>query len=151
MTGTHDQGFDRLIKAVDELAKNYRERIFVQTGNSTIKPKNCEWKKFLNGSEREQKIKQSSLIITHGGSGSIIDSLRNGKKTVVVPREKRFNEHSNDHQFDLAEALHKQKKVIMCTDVDNLSEAIEQAKKTIILQKKGNNGIAKEIELFLGK
>jgi len=151
MTGTHDQGFDRLIKAVDKLAKNYSERIFVQTGNSTIKPKNCEWNKFLTETEREKKIKESSFIITHGGSGSIIDSLKNQKKTIVVPREKRFHEHSNDHQFDLAETLHKQKKVIMCTDIDNLGKAIEQAKKTIILKKKRNNEIAKEIELFLGK
>ena len=148
MTGTHDQGFNRLIKSVDKLAKNYPEKFFIQTGNSVIKPENCEWKNFFKGEDREKKIKESSLIITHGGSGSIVDSLKFGKKTIVVPREKRFQEHINDHQLELASALDKEKKLVMCTDVEQLDKAIEKAKKIIVPQRK-NNLILKEIALFL--
>ena len=149
MTGTHNQGFDRLIKAADELSKQSKEQVFVQTGNSKITPKNCEWKKFLTPEELEKKIKESSIVITHAGAGSIINCLKNKRKTIVVPREKKFNEHVNGHQIELAEALEKEKKVVMCRDLKKLGEKINKAK-TLITAKQNNKELIKEIELFLG-
>ncbi|MFH1663416.1 MAG: PssE/Cps14G family polysaccharide biosynthesis glycosyltransferase [archaeon] len=151
MTGTHNQGFDRLIKAVDRLAENFEEKFFIQTGNSEVKPENCEWKKFLSESDRIKKIAESSVVITHGGSGSIIDCLKNGKKTIVVPREKKFKEHVNNHQFELAEALGRQGKIVACSSLEELDKAIEKAGKINTEIKSRNTGIIKEIEDFLGE
>ena len=150
LTGTHNQAFDRLINSVDELAENCLEKFFIQTGNSLIKPKNCKWKKFLTPIEFEKKINESSLVITHGGAGSIINSLKNKKPTIVVPREKKFNEHINDHQIELAEALDKEKKIVLCRNLSKLNETIKKAKKLSPPEQK-NKGIIKEIELFLGE
>lgn len=149
MTGTHNQGFDRLIKAVGEISKQSKEKFLVQTGNSNVQPKNCDYRKFFTPTELEKKIQESSLVITHAGAGSIINSLKNKKHTIVVPREKKFNEHVNDHQIDLAQALYKEKKVVMCRDVKKLQEKINKAK-TLITAKQNNKEIMKEIELFLG-
>jgi len=150
MTGTHNQGFDRLIKAVDDFSESFNEKVLIQTGNSKIKPKNCEWKKFFVPSEIEKKIKESSVVITHAGAGSIINSLKNKKPTIVVPREKKFNEHVNNHQIELAEVLDKEQKVVMCRNLDELEKKINKAR-NLIIPKQQNKGIIKEIELFLGE
>jgi UDP-N-acetylglucosamine transferase subunit ALG13 len=150
MTGTHNQGFERLIKAADELAASFPEKFFIQTGASELKPKNCKWKKFLSPIELEKKIQESSLIITHAGAGSIINSLKNKKPTVVVPREKKFSEHINDHQIELAEKLERKKKAVTCRNLNELRKAIKKAKNLKAATQK-NKEIIKEIELFLGK
>ncbi len=149
MTGTHNQGFDRLIKAVDLISKKFSEEFFIQTGNSKIKPKNSKWKKFLIPLDLEKKIQESSLVITHAGAGSIINSLKNKKPVIVVPREKKFNEHVNDHQIELAEKLEKEKKVVLCRNLSELKEKISKAKNLTVL-KQNNKELIKEIELFLG-
>lgn len=149
MTGTHNQGFNRLIKAVDLLAENFPGNFFIQTGNSDFKPENCKWEKFLTPMELEKKIQESFLVITHAGAGSIINSLKNKRKTIVVPREKKFNEHVNDHQIELAEKLEKEGKIVLCRNLSELKEKIGKAK-DLTASKQNNKEIIKEIELFLG-
>ncbi len=148
LTGTHNQGFDRLIKAIDKLAESFEENFLIQTGNSKIKPKNCKWKKFFFPQEMEKKIKESSLVITHGGAGSIINSLKNRKPIVIVPREKKFKEHVNNHQIDLAKALEKENKAVMEKTVKNLGNAIKKARNFVEV-KQNNTEIIKEIKFFL--
>ena len=47
--GTHEQQFDRLVRAIDELRADemINEPVFVQTGYCTFEPKHCEHSKFL--------------------------------------------------------------------------------------------------------
>lgn len=43
--GTHEQPFNRLVKAVDELKRDgiITEDVIMQTGFSTYEPKYCQW------------------------------------------------------------------------------------------------------------
>ena len=47
--GTHEQPFNRLVKAVDDLKKNgvIIDEVIMQTGFSTYKPKYCQCSKLL--------------------------------------------------------------------------------------------------------
>lgn len=47
--GTHEQQFNRLIKAVDELKADgaIDEPVYIQTGYSTYEPAHCEHSKFV--------------------------------------------------------------------------------------------------------
>ena len=55
--GTHEQPFDRLVKAIDELKRDQliTDDIFIQTGYSTYSPKYCEWSKFVPYADMEKK------------------------------------------------------------------------------------------------
>ena len=66
-------------------------------------------------------------MISHGGAGTIISSMLQGKRLVVVPRLQRFGEHTNDHQLDLAKSLSKEGKAIAVEDIGQLEKAIERA------------------------
>lgn len=102
--GTHEQPFNRLIEEVDRLKKEeiIRDDVFIQTGFSTYKPKYCEWKKIISYDEMEYYMRESSVIITHGGPATFMSAISFGKKPIVVPRQEKFGEHVNDHQMDFA-------------------------------------------------
>ena len=72
--GTHEQPFDRLVKAIDELKKEQLidDDVFIQTGYSTYSPEYCEWSKFVPYAEMEKKMTEARIVITHGGPASFI-------------------------------------------------------------------------------
>ena len=57
--------------------------------------------------EFNETIEKSDYIITHGGVGSIIDSLKKNKKVIAVPRLGKYNEHVNDHQVEIIESFNE--------------------------------------------
>ena len=46
--GTQKFQMNRLVKAVDEMAPDFGEDFFIQTGSSTYTPKNCMHKDFID-------------------------------------------------------------------------------------------------------
>lgn len=104
--GTHEQQFNRLIKAVDLLKEQgIVDDIIVQTGYSTYVPKNCEHKDFFSYQEMNDYMQKADIIITHGGPSTFMSVLAQGKVPIVVPRLKKYGEHVNDHQMQFVEKL----------------------------------------------
>lgn len=107
--GTHEQPFNRLIKTIDLIKHKgiIKEDVFLQIGYSTYIPKYCEYKRFLSPSTISKLMDEASIIITHGGPSSFVEALQHNKMPIVVPRQKKFNEHVNDHQLSFCRELHK--------------------------------------------
>ncbi len=147
--GTHPQGFDRLVEKLDEIAPSLGAEVFAQTGNSVYEPRSFPFKKFLTENEFQKKVREADIVISHSGAGTIINSLLQKKKLIIVPRLKRFSEHTNDHQLDLAKALEAEGKCIAVFDVKNLGKAIERAKlfRPRIASNKEN--LIREIKIFI--
>lgn len=125
--GTHEQPFNRLIKYVDELKKEMviKEEIIMQTGFCTYTPKYCIWKKLFPYKEMVENVARARIIISHGGPSSFIMPLQIGKIPIVVPRQKKFDEHVNDHQVDFAKAVvERQKNIIVVTDIKLLKDVL---------------------------
>jgi UDP-N-acetylglucosamine transferase subunit ALG13 len=100
--GTHGQPFDRLVKKVDQLAekKSIADEVFIQIGpNYNYVPRFCHYKEFISFQEMESRLKEARIIIAHGGLGSIFQSLINNKVPIIVPRQKKYSEHVDDHQL----------------------------------------------------
>lgn len=147
--GTHPQPFDRLLKELDRIAAGKDMEIFAQVGNTNFKPKNYAFKKFLNEEEYQLAIKKAGLVISHGGAGTIINALRNRKPLVIVPRLKRFGEHTNDHQLDLAKALASRGKAVAVEKISDLESAIHTAFKSKAQISSEREGLIREIGIFL--
>jgi len=127
--------FSRLIKKVDEITKDLNHEIIVQRGNTRYKPKNCESFTFTSRDKFLNYVKNADIVITHGGVGSIIDSLKYGKPTIVVPRRKMFNEHRNDHQMDITRELENEGKILACYDINDLKKKIREVKKFRLIKR----------------
>ena len=54
----------------------------------------------------------------------MVDAVKRGKKTIVVPRLARYGEHVDDHQLELTQRLHQLKLIRACPDVELLPQAL---------------------------
>ncbi len=125
--GTHEQPFNRLIRCVDELKGNgtIDEEVVIQSGFSDYDIKNCRHKDLFNNSDMLANYKTARMIIMHGGPSSMIQALQEGKVPIVVPRQKSFGEHVNDHQLEFGRAVSKRyNNIILVEDINDLKDAI---------------------------
>ena len=125
--GTHEQQFNRLIEEMDKLCGKglIAEDVAMQIGYSTYEPKHCKWSKLISFQDMDKYIEEAKIIITHGGPASFIAPLRIGKIPIVVPRQKQFDEHVNDHQLEFCRAVEKRLgNIIVVEDISKLLDAI---------------------------
>jgi UDP-N-acetylglucosamine transferase subunit ALG13 len=54
-------------------------------------------------------IKMSELVISHAGIGTIILCKEYGIPIIILPRRKKYGEHMNDHQMEIAKILEEKK------------------------------------------
>lgn len=129
--GTHEQQFDRLVKAVDDLVTNgtIKELVFQQTGYSTYMPGHCEHSQFVSAQRMQELMGQASVVITHGGPSSFVEAMAAGKVPVVVPRRAELGEHVNDHQADFVRIVAERiGGIVPVYDVAELPQAITKAR-----------------------
>ncbi len=127
--GTHEQQFNRLLKKVDELVENgcINEEVIIQSGFSTYIIKKCKEKKFITYLEMIENINKARIIITHGGPATFIMPLQVGKIPIVVPRQKKYDEHINNHQLDFAKLVdERQGNIILVDNIDKLESVIRE-------------------------
>jgi UDP-N-acetylglucosamine transferase subunit ALG13 len=124
--GTHEQPFDRLVQEIDRLKGEavIPDDIFVQTGYSVYKPQFCEHKDFIRFDEMMTRMTESEIVITHGGTGSIMLVLYHQKIPLVVPRQRKYHEHIDDHQVLFCKNMAAKKKIIAVYETDDLGPAI---------------------------
>jgi len=125
--GNSNLGFERLIKAMDNLARALPYPVVMQIGATQYTPKNAEWFRYCDHDTIIEYFKKSRVIVTHAGAGTILDILLLGKKPVVVPRLSKFKEHIDDHQVEITKALGDQKLIIPVYDISQLESAILKA------------------------
>lgn len=125
--GTHEQPFDRLVEAIDNLKGQglIAQDVFIQSGYSMYKPRFCSFSDFIGFNEMIERINAADIVITHGGTGSIMLVLYNGKIPVVMPRQKKYNEHIDDHQVRFCEKMESKGKTLAVYETETLLAAID--------------------------
>ncbi len=143
--GTHEQPFNRLIEYIDELKENrvIKEEVIIQTGFSRYEPKLCTWSKLYPYQDIVKYVGEARIVITHGGPSSFIMPLQIGKIPIVVPRQKQFDEHVNNHQVDFSKAVaQRQGSIIVVENIGDLKNTIlnyEEIIAAIPVRMKSNN------------
>lgn len=124
--GNHNQGFDRLIKKMDEIAGKTDEQVIMQIGYTTFKPVNAEYFSFLESFEEILRLnREARVVVSHAGAGSIVTALKEKTPVIVVPRLKKYVEHMNDHQLEIAKAMSENKNVTVIYDVETLDDCLK--------------------------
>ncbi len=141
LLGTQDKSFVRLLKAVEQLVidKKIKEKVIVQAGYTKYESKHIEIFDFVSSDEVKQYVEEASIIITHGGVGSILDGISKGKKMIVAPRLKEYKEHTNDHQLQIIKRFADMNYIIPLLEFDKLDLKIEETKKFKPKKYKGSN------------
>ena len=137
--GTQDKEFKRLLENVDELIDKgiIKDEVIAQIGCTKYKSKNMKTYKYMSSNRVLKLISESKYVISHGGVGTIIDSLNLNKKIIAVARLKQYKEHVNDHQLQIVSEFAKLNFIIDGTY--DLERAILQLKEFKPSKYKSNN------------
>jgi UDP-N-acetylglucosamine transferase subunit ALG13 len=123
--GTHEAPFDRMLRAVDELGLD--EQIVVQNGPSQVRVEGAVESEYLAFDEVVDYIREARAVVMHAGVGSVMISLANGKRPIVMARLERYGEHVDDHQLELARRLEANGLVTLVEDSAALADALERS------------------------
>jgi len=119
--------FDRLLKMVDQLIEKEQipsYKVYAQIGNSHYIPEQYDYKYFLTKEEIDKIYNISDVIITHAGTGSIINAIKRDKKVIVVPRDVKYGEHVDNHQYQIAEKFSQLNYCLMAKNYEELNESL---------------------------
>lgn len=125
--GTHEQGMDRLFRELDRLIEEgeVSDEVFAQIGYTNYKPRNYKYKELISYDEMDEMVREASIVITHGGPGSIFHAIQSGKVPIVVPRNPDFNEHVDNHQILFTKRIESERKIIAVYDIKELEKKIK--------------------------
>lgn len=108
--------FDQLIKHVDRLLSRDKFEVVIQFGNGSYEPRNHE--SFRLAPSIKEYIANADIIISHGGTGSLLEVLNMGKPLIAVPNPNVMD----NHQYEFVHFL-EQQGMLACVDVvENLAE-----------------------------
>ena len=98
--------FQRMTTLVEHLAhiRPENEKIIFQYGNTPphFLDSRVEAHAFIPHAKLMRYMASARVIICHGGPATIYQALSFGKIPWVLPRQKRYGEHLNNHQVDFA-------------------------------------------------
>ena len=115
--------FDALVQAVDQLVERgaLEDRVICQIGHGSYIPKHCEYFRFQPNID--EYIERASLIIGHGGTGTVTGLLASGKPFVSVANSLGVD----NHQAEFLERLSQITSFLWTDDLGKLPELIAQA------------------------
>lgn len=159
LLGTQNNSFHRLLEEIEKNIENgnIKEEVIVQAGYTKFEPrtKKKPIKIFstIAKTELDKLIGQASLVISHGGVGSMVTANQKGKKVIAVPRYKKYHEHVNDHQVETIEIFAKRGYVMPVKNVEELGQALKDINdfNPVIYQKDKEGNIISIIEQFIGE
>jgi UDP-N-acetylglucosamine transferase subunit ALG13 len=118
--GSTEFGFVRMMEALATLPA---ADLHVQHGPAT--PPACAAAfAFLPFGRILEEMERADVVVSHAGVGSILCAVRLGHVPIIIPRLKRYGETVDDHQADLARALHERGTAIAVWSADELPGAV---------------------------
>lgn len=150
--GSQKFQFNRLLKYLDELVEKQiiTDEIFAQIGFCDYKPHNFTFKDFLDRDEFIKKVSESELVITHGGTGSIMGAVKLGKKVIAVPRLHEFDEHVDNHQEQIIKQLMDEKIIMGVLKLEELENILKEINTFCVINYESNtNAIIDSIEKYI--
>lgn len=125
--GTHEQPMRRLVPILTSLSTLRPEMgpFHIQHGTTAL-PAGWQGEALVGPRELSELMRSADIIITHGGPATIGEARAAGKVPIVVPRQRRFGEHVDDHQLWYARRLDEAREIILVEEALQLIGAIER-------------------------
>lgn len=116
--------FDGLVQAIDALVERgeITEQVICQIGNGDYVPQHCEHFRFVRNAD--DYIERASLIIGHGGTGTVTGLLASGKPFIAMANPLG----AGNHQAQFLERLSQLMPFLWTADLDSLPGLILRAK-----------------------
>ena len=125
--GSLEMEFSRLINALDKLPEKYKNEILFQGYIGKNTRPSFKSVDFLTRIQYMEYFINAEIIISHAGMGTIYESIKLCKKTIILPRLADYKEHFNNHQQEVFNKLQELKfpNLILLDNFLRLSDNIE--------------------------
>ena len=122
--------FDRMTQMVAGLKAQgaIPEDVVFQTGIGGLTPPGLPAFETLSFDGMKAYLRDADIVVCHGGTGSVITALREGCRTIVVPRSFERGEHYDDHQQEITGAFAARGLVIPANSPEELAAALIAAR-----------------------
>jgi UDP-N-acetylglucosamine transferase subunit ALG13 len=118
--------FDRLVRAVDDIAPRLEVPIIAQIGRGAYRPANMEWRTFVDPIAFQEMFRACDLVVSHAGIGTIVNAQRLLKPLILYPRLASLDEHRNDHQLSTVRALRTRTGLYVADGNERLADLMMQ-------------------------
>lgn len=98
LAGTDHHPFDRLVDWMDQAAERRPAVRFVVQHGATKAPRVAEGHDFLTHEVLRGLVATATVVVCHGGPGTIMDAREAGHVPLCVPRDPALGEHVDGHQ-----------------------------------------------------
>lgn len=142
--GNQNFQFNRLLNLVEKAIEDgvIIDDVVVQTGYTSYESKSFKTVNFLEKKDFDCYIENSEYVISHAGTGSIINCLKKNKKIVVAARLSKYDEHIDDHQVEILNAFAEKNYIIgLDYELENFRATIKELHKTKTKKFLSNNNI----------
>jgi UDP-N-acetylglucosamine--N-acetylmuramyl-(pentapeptide) pyrophosphoryl-undecaprenol N-acetylglucosamine transferase len=122
--------FDRMVEMVSTLkaSGDIHEDLVIQTGIGGFSPAGLQTFETLPFDSMLAYLKEADIVICHGGTGSLITALREGCRTIVMPRHFEKGEHYDNHQKEITRAFAARGLVTTADTLEELVLALKAAR-----------------------
>ena len=142
-------GFERLVKEMDEIVGGMDEAVMMQIGETTYKPKNARYLRVTSNEEIDRLYENARVVVCHAGVGSILTALEYGKPVIAVPRRKKYGEHVDDHQLEIARELGKDGRITVVCDVEDLEKVLGDVSTDFKTSVENERELVKALEKYI--
>lgn len=139
VVGTHGQPMLRMVGALDAFARdNPQEEVRIQAGPAAHTVRHAHAVDYVGGDTLQEWATAATVVVTHGGPSLLLELVDSGRVPIVMPRERSFREHVDDHQVEFAEFLAARGLVIVVRSAEELRQALEDYRRLVLdLQRLG--------------
>lgn len=130
LLGTFPTEFKRPLLEIDKLCQEgiITEEVIVQNGYTQIESKFLTLIPFIELKHLEELYQKARIIITHGGSGSLIKGLKLNKKIIGIARLSKYGEVVDNHQLEILEEFEKNNYILHWRENEPLGLLLDAAK-----------------------
>src|SRR4051794_12163679 len=109
LLGTFSIEFPRPLIEIEKLCKEGKitEEVIVQSGHTKYESPYFRIVPFMDIDTLNNLYNKARIIITHGGTGSMLNGIKLGKTVIAIPRLRKNGEHIDDHQLEIVEVFKK--------------------------------------------
>lgn len=118
--------FPRLIKKIDEIASNHKGNFIMQIGRTDYRPKNAKFFTFVNHDKWVDYVRNSKIIISHPGAGTLLDVMAYCNKIIVVPRLREYKEALDNPQNEIVSFLANRNIIYMVNNLDEIPNLLKE-------------------------
>lgn len=128
--GSQKFEFDRLLSGIDSLLYRelIKETVVGQIGHTNYIPENFMYENFVDRKKFQNYMFRSDLVITHGGTGAIVNSLKLNKPVIAIPRMAKYGEHVDDHQKEIVDLFVNKNLIFTTNNLEELPSLIKSCR-----------------------